>query len=257
MNSTRFDILDRDFDLDRIAPDGRIGLLCLATDVTIEQEIRLMLPDNIGLYVNRVRNANPLTHENLRRMEMDLGRAAADVLPGPGVDVMVYACTSGTAAIGADKVEALIHASCPGVTVSNPVTATQAALRALDVSRLSVLTPYSDSLNRTLVPALEGGGVEVVNVAGFGMEDDIDVAGVPLNRIMAAAGEACDETAEALFLSCTALRGARVVAALEDRLGKPVLTSNQVLAWHAMRLMGCDAGAPGYGRLFDHSLPPY
>lgn len=250
---TRFSMLDYDFALDRIAPDGRIGLLCLATDFNIEQEIRLMLPDSVGLYVNRVRNANPLTVENLRAMQTDMARAAADVLPGLGVDVMVYACTSGSAAIGLEKVEAIIHESCPNVTVTNPVVATHAALKALEARRLSVLTPYSDEMNHTLIPAIEAGGVEVLNVAGFGMEDDIDVVGVPLDRIVAGAKAACDPDADAVFLSCTALRGARVIAELEDALGKPVLSSNQVLAWHALRLLGSRWDAPRFGRLFNHA----
>ena len=250
MKDTCFTCLGHDFTLDKIAPDGRIGLISLATDFTIEQEIRLMLPETIGLYVNRVRNANPLTLENLRAMEKGLGGAAADILPGLGVDVMIYACTAGSAAIGSDRIEAILQEVCPGVTVTNPVVATRAALKALGAERISILTPYSDALNHTLVPAIEADGAEVINIAGFGMEDDIDVAGVPLERIIAGAKAACDPDADAVFLSCTALRGARVVERLEDELGKPVLSSNQVLAWHAMRLLGVTVDAPGFGRLF-------
>lgn len=251
MGVTSFSTLPRDFDLDRIAPGGRIGLISLATDFNIEDELRLMLPDSVGLYVNRVRNANPLTVENLRAMEADLARAADGILPGLGVDVMVYACTSGSAAIGSEQIEARIHSVCPGVTVANPIVAVRKAFAALGARKVSVLTPYIDSVNRTLIPAMAAGCADVLNVAGFGMDDDIDVTGIPLERIKTQAIATCHEDADLIFLSCTALRGARVIAELEQALGKPVLTSNQVLAWYALRLLGNREPINGYGRLFE------
>ena len=52
---------------------------------------------------------------------------------------------------------------------------------------------------------------------------------------------------DAVFLSCTNLRTLNVIPEIEARIGKPVLSSNQVLAWHLLRLAGCHAvdDAPG------------
>jgi maleate isomerase len=53
-----------------------------------------------------------------------------------------------------------------------------------------------------------------------------------------------------VFISCTGLRTFPVVARLEERLGKPVVTSNQALAWDCLRLAGVHDRLPGRGRLF-------
>ena len=42
-----------------------------------------------------------------------------------------------------------------------------------------------------------------------------------------------------------------VIAALEQALGKPVITSTQATLWHALRLAGIKDGVPGFGRLLE------
>jgi maleate isomerase len=41
-----------------------------------------------------------------------------------------------------------------------------------------------------------------------------------------------------------------VISALEDELGVPVLTGNQVAFWYALRQAGVHAPVTGYGRVF-------
>jgi maleate isomerase len=53
-----------------------------------------------------------------------------------------------------------------------------------------------------------------------------------------------------VFISCTGLRTAPLVSLLEKRLRKPVVTSNQALAWHALRLAGITDQLEGRGLLF-------
>ena len=40
-----------------------------------------------------------------------------------------------------------------------------------------------------------------------------------------------------------------LIRPLEAELGLPVITSNQVMAWHALRQMGISDAVAGYGRL--------
>ena len=57
--------------------------------------------------------------------------------------------------------------------------------------------------------------------------------------------------ADAVFVGCTGQRLALCIEGLEAKLGKPVLTANQVTSWHALRLMGITAKRAGQGRLFS------
>jgi maleate isomerase len=61
--------------------------------------------------------------------------------------------------------------------------------------------------------------------------------------------------ADAVYIGGNGFRAVGVIQALEEDLGIPVLTANQVLLWHLLRLAGTRAPVAGYGRLFDRDLP--
>ena len=228
----------------------RIGLLALATDHTLEHDVaRICGGDEIAVYVTRVAFANPMTAENLRAMGPRLTQAAELILPDEDLDALAYGCTSASVAMGDEAVAAAIQAAKPGAPVTTPSAAACAAFEALGVRRISVLTPYPREVTAPFGDYFAARGLEVSSLCCLGIEDDRDVARVSPASIVEAACEACVPNAEALFLSCTALRATEVAARLEDKLGRPVVTSNQALIWHAIRLAGCDKRVAGYGRL--------
>ena len=247
---TRSQIIHPGEPLDTVAPGGRIGLIALATDFNSEQEFRLWLPADVQVFTNRVLNANPLTLENLQAMSHDISRAAAGILPGLALDAMIYGCTSGSIAIGVEKVESLIQKSCPGIPVTNPVTAVRAALERLQARRISILTPYIEEVNREMVRTFDTLGVEVINILGLGYDDDILISGISSPVILEHALNACDDTADALFISCTALRTEGIIGEIEQALGKPVISSNQALVWHSLKLIGYPHKLDAPGALF-------
>ena len=57
--------------------------------------------------------------------------------------------------------------------------------------------------------------------------------------------------ADGVFISCTAWRALEVVEELEQRLGKPVVTSNQATIWLALKRLGITTPIKGYGRLLE------
>ncbi len=252
--TTAIETLHMDYDYDTIAPLGRIGVVALGTDFNLEQDMRRMLPEGVEIFTNRVRNINPVTLENLRAIAPDITRATDGILSGVRIDAVVYGCTSGTAAIGEDKLVELVHAARPGLPVSNPFTAAKAAMDAFGAKRISVLTPYIEEVNVVMAEQLGDAGYDVCNVAGLGIESDTDMTGVPLSVIHDAALQSCHDDADMLFISCTALRAASAIAGIEAALGKPVISSNQALVWHTLQLLGCDAEVSGFGSLFGKRL---
>jgi maleate cis-trans isomerase len=56
--------------------------------------------------------------------------------------------------------------------------------------------------------------------------------------------------AAAILLPDTALHTVRWLEDLEESVGKPVLTANQVTVWEGMRLAGCSPAVAGLGSLF-------
>ena len=242
------------YNLEDIAPGGRIGLVALATDYNSETDLRRILPKGVDLFTNRVLNANPLTIENLRAMAGDITRAAGGLLPGLGVDVVIYGCTSGTAAIGGQELERLIRIAQPSVPCTNPILSASEALRTFGAKKISILPPYEDAVNAAVADNFKTEGFDILNIEGFGLDDDIKMTGLPPTAIAEAAQQVCDPNADALFISCTAIRSSLVIEEVEQKLGKPVVTSNQALAWHCLQLMKNNSRVNGFGKLFENAL---
>ena len=82
------------------------------------------------------------------------------------------------------------------------------------------------------------------------------------DEVLAFAEANDDDRADALLMPDTALHTAAWLDELEDALGKPVLTANQVSAWEALRLAGARQARDGMGELFrrgadgEHSGSP-
>lgn len=229
----------------------RIGLVLLATDHTTERDFNRMVPsDRVAVYGTRVEYANPTTPDNLRLMAPKLTAATTLLLPDETLDTVVFACTTASVVIGDMVVTAAINKAKPGARVVTPVSAARDALRRLNARRISILTPYTLETSRPLVECFVGLGFEVLNLDCFGLEDDRQMAGVALECIVEAARSAVHADADALFISCTALRSAQVAGRIESVIGRPVVTSNQASVWQALRHCGIDSMIEGYGRLF-------
>ncbi len=238
------------FGFDSGPGDYRIGLLALSTVCVTERDFANMRPNgDVAICTSRVHNINPCTVENLKAMAPLITAATALMMPDSRLDVVAYDCTSATVVIGFEQVRASIRKARPGIPCVTPITAALAAFDVLAVSKVAVLTPYLDEVTEPIVRYLETSGLSVAKTTSFRLVDDREMAALPPQAIYQAALEADTPDAEALFISCTAVRGVDAVQRIEDKIGKPVVTSNQAMFWHSLRLAGCDERVPGYGRL--------
>jgi len=215
-------------------------------EASTDDDIRCILLTGAG--------CNFCSGADLRAMAGDVTRAARGILPGNRLDALVFGCTSGTVAIGSDEVTRLLRVARPGIPCTNPIDAALAAFAALGARRISVLTPYTVPVNQAIAAHLAAAGVEVLSITGFDLEGDDEMTAVPPAATAAAAAECCHPAADLLFVSCTALRVAEVLDQIEDRLGRPVVASNQALLWHALRLIGNEDAIAGFGRLLTLPL---
>lgn len=236
-----------------VAHRAAIGLIALATDQTIEREWRQLLNiEGVAFFANRIFNSASITPENLKVMEADLAKSAALILPDISLDVIAYACTSGSMLIGEEVVARHIRQG-RGIDVqcTTPLTAAKAAFRKLGIGKIALLTPYIEEINQQLRSHLETAGIEVPVMGSFNNGNDNEVMRISLDSIHDAALElGAEPSVGGVFISCTSLRGAALIETLESQLNKPVTTSCHALAWHALRLADCAEPVPGQGRLF-------
>ncbi len=234
----------------RLDPEepARLGLIVLQSDERLERDFRTLLPDDAALFVSRVPSDPDVTPETLRRMEQHLQGAAA-LLPDAGrYRAIGYGCTSGTAQIGSARIAELVGAGAPAQTVTEPVSALIAACRFLGLRRLTLLSPYVEDVSQRLRDVLAGSGIDTPVFGSFDEGEEARVSRIhPDSIVEAAVSLAAGAEGEALFLSCTNLRGVEAGPEIARRIGRPVLSSNLVLAWHMCVLAGLTPPA------LDHS----
>lgn len=233
----------------------RVGLVALSTDHTSEVDYaRILTPAGVGIYVNRIPFANPVTPETLRAMEGDLAEGAALILPDEALDAVIYGCTSASVCIGDDVVRAQVAKGKPGCPVITPISGALNGLRAMGARRISVLTPYTVETTRPMATMFEAEGLALDRVTCLNMTDDRDMARIALDDLVELAASAADPASEAVFISCTAVRAAGVIDRIEAATGRPALSSNYAAAWQTARVCGI-SGALAPGHLMTLDLP--
>jgi maleate isomerase len=236
-----------------IAARAAIGLVVLATDQTLEHEWRQIISHaGVAFYEARLHNSPDINPASLALMEKDIAHATGLILPGTPLQVVAFGCTSGSIVIGEEQVFARIREARPDVACTTPITAAMAALGQLGAKRIALLTPYVASINLLFKTHIEAAGVDVAQLFSFNHENDEEVARIDRASLRAAVLRAgAGDDVDAVFVSCTSLRMTDLIREVEAELGKPVVSSNVAMAWHALRLAGIRDPQPQFGRLFE------
>src|SRR5207248_42100 len=138
------------------------------------------------------------------------------------------------------------------VPASSTSLAFVAALSALGVSRVAVAASYPRAASDLFLEFLASFGVRTERLRHLDIPSGEAASQVDPSALATFVAESDLPTAEALLVPDTAIRGLSIIASLEERLGKPVLTANQVTMWQALRLAGVGCDQPTYGRLMAY-----
>lgn len=205
----------------------------------------------------------PVVHtsvgEDAHRVEalLDLGGAdrladGAARLRQHDVHAVVWACTSGSFVFGwdgaKDQVDALHRAL--GVPASSTSFAFVRAARAMRLATVAVAATYPEDVTSHFVEFLGHGGVEVVRRSSRGIITAVESGTLGREEVLDLAAQSDHPHADAVLLPDTALHTAAWLDELEQRLGKPVLTANQVSVWEGLRIAGHTGPYAGLGALF-------
>lgn len=186
-----------------------------------------------------------------------LGPGAAE-LQARGVDVCMWACTSGSFVYGLAGAaeQARQIGSYLGVPASSTSLAFVTALQTMGIKRVAVAATYPDSLAAEFVEFLGEGRIEVVQLDSLGIWTAVEVGDVGREQVIEFVKANNPTDAEAILIPDTALHTTSLLTALDEAAGKPVLTANQVTMWEALRLAGRLQPQRGFGQLFAVAEDP-
>jgi maleate isomerase len=253
-------------------PDGwsvraRLGLLVTHASIGPESEANAMAPEGVSVHAARVPlsvmrpggDMDPtIALEPVRAFaDPPLLDDATELLAAAPLHAIGFAFTGSSYMRGAADDEALcrrLEQRSRGIPVAVTCVSAALALRALGVGRLALVSPpwFPAELSALGADYFASQGFEVVHHAP---------AGLPSNQRVIHPGQLYEwvrshvpPTAEAVFIGGNGFRAIGAIEALEEDLGIPVVTANQGLFWHLLRLAGARARVAGYGRLFDQPL---
>jgi len=229
----------------------RIGVVTLSTDFTIEQDYRKIchaLP--VDIFVNRIPFINPLNHKNYLKMADHISEVSGEILPGEKIDVIAYGCTSGTIAIGEDRIKNEVNKSKPEALVTTPITAALKAFKQLHLNKIAVLTPYPKDVNLTIFNYLIQNNIDIDSFHSFNLNYDSEIAQVDSDSLLDHIAKIDLQKVDGLFVSCTALKIVDILDQVEKRFNTTVVSSNQAIIWDSLKLVNINADIQGYGKLF-------
>jgi maleate isomerase len=193
-----------------------------------------------------------VTSETLAAMKAELPRAASLLPTARQMDVVGYACTSGATIIGPENIAAAIHAHHPTAKATDPITAVMAALTHLGIRKIGLLTPYVAEVSSAMQGLLKQNGFEITAFGSYEQGEEAVVARITTRSTYEAICKiARQDNVEAVFASCTNLRSFDIIEKAEKATGKPVITSNQALSWHMLKLAKPPVWPKGPGQLFS------
>ena len=229
----------------------RIGVVTLSTDFTIEQDYRKichLLP--VDIFVNRIPFINPLNHENYLKMADHISEVSGEILPGEKIDVIAYGCTSGTIAIGEERIKNEVNKSKPDALVTTPIPAALKAFRKLNLNKIAVLTPYPKNVNSTVFNFLIQNNIDIDSFHSFNLNYDSEIAQVSSDNLLDNIAKIDLQKVDGLFVSCTALKIVDILDQVEKKFSTTVVSSNQAIIWDSLKLANIHADIQGYGKLF-------
>ena len=231
----------------------RVGLITLASDFRIEKDFNnVIYGKDIDLYCNRIKCYNPLTNETLKKMADDIPKVAEDILPDQKLDCVAYGCTSGTIAAGYQSIHDKVNSAKPNTKVTTPITSAINALKSLKIKKLSIFTPYTDEINQSVINYFKKENIEIDELSYFDIASDLDIGKVDPQHVFDTLTKIDITKSDALFVSCTALPVLSIIAELEKKINKVVLSSNQTLIWDTLKQIDFNNKLEGCGQLFNN-----
>jgi maleate cis-trans isomerase len=227
--------------------DRKLGIIVPSWNTVMEREVQRMAGETMSVHSARIPHTAD-TEENL----LGLGTqapAAAQLLAHARVNVICYGCAAGGFLKGPVEDRALGEriAKETGIPVAVSSAAVAEALRAFGAKRVSLASPYAPWLNERLRQYLTAAGFEVMAMQGL---DTQNHSGVTNERIEALIAEVDRPETQAIFVSCSNFPTLAIIEKMEEKLGKPVVASNQASMWKMLRLLGDQRAVPGAGQLF-------
>ncbi|MEN3048454.1 MAG: aspartate/glutamate racemase family protein [Candidatus Caldarchaeales archaeon] len=227
----------------------RVGLIVPSSNTTMESEFWETLRGLASVHTARVL----LEHVSVTELEAmeDEALREARKLATTEVDLIVYGCTSGSFVRGGKQyleIEERIEEATgiPCVTTSGAVVR---ALGKIGAKRVSLITPYIREITEIEKSFLKANGFDVSSAYYASIVKNTEIGRIPDEKVVEWAVPNVSPESDAVFISCTNLRTFKALKTVEQKTGKPAVSSNSATLWNVLRALRLQESLPHLGRL--------
>jgi maleate cis-trans isomerase len=219
----------------------RIGLIVPSSNTNAEPDCVSLCPTGVTIHSARSGGydveAIPDSNEMRNFVRQSLDQNCKDLMDAR-VDLIAYGCTSATLSDG-PEFDAEFCRKLTDMTGRPAVTTAGALVEAIQhigTARVAFTSPYVKHLSQDAVEYLTKSNINVVNEVSFEQElNSIEQNALTPQDAYDMALKADHTDAQAIVISCTDYRSLEAVPAIEQKLGKPVITSNQALMFACLK----------------------
>jgi maleate isomerase len=222
--------------------DKRVGVIIPSLNVAVEDDFRRELPANVGLHITRVRLGKSQGRVTQAAL-LEAGRDAVNnstLLADAGMDAIAFNCTGASLSDGPPGARRLRDeiAKATNTPSTTTILSVVRALRASGLRRIVHVCPFTPEFGADEAAFLHAEGFELIASRGLNFTDARVAAKLLPRDICDIAAHLDQPEAEGIFLACANVRAMEATAELQQRLGKPVVTSNQAVLWDLLDTIG-------------------
>lgn len=230
---------------------ARMGCIVPVSNTNLEPDMVRICPQGMSVHFARAGGYDidqvPDSAQMIKLAESSL-EPVLDQLVATRPDIIAYGCTSATLAKG-PKYDAEFRTKIEQLSGVPAITAASAlchAVISLGIKSVAFGSPYTQQLNQEGADFLNQSGLEVVHIPYIGRDlGNYGQSELTPDQVYRLGLDSNHDDAEGLVLSCTDMRAVEVIDALEDTLGKPVISSNQALMFQAAEMLKMCSRIPG------------
>lgn len=230
---------------DTLAPRAVIGVMTPAMNTVVQPELEMLRPKGVTNQMQRFRLggdqiSNDLSEEAAKLMDCNPRAIAVglttDAGPG-GPGKLTARCVDVSAEVG--------------VPVLGASQADYDALRALQATRVGIVTPFNAEIDAVVQANTEAAGFNVVAIKGTQAPSLPEICETPLDKIRDVFAQIAASDCDVILQVGTALPVVALLAELETTHGKPIVACNAAVYWQTLRAVGITDQIKGFGRLLE------
>lgn len=232
---------------------ARLGFLVPPGNPTTEPEMMMLAVPGVSLHFTRM-VAHGVTgslqgQDERNRTQIEHLDECVALLAMVKPTVMVLAHTATSYTLGrageAETIERIERTT--GIRFITAFGSVAAALTHLGIERVAIGTPYGEQATAQCEAHMKTYGFDVVSRGR--LQNVSNIYDETPERAYRLGREVDCADAQAVFLSGVGMPTLATLQALEQDIGKPVISSASAMMWNALRVAKVTASVPGFGRL--------